>query len=300
VNLRRLTTGLVLSAVSAVAAGHDHPPQQERKQRPCAECHGDISVAFGATRMASAATGAEFLAEWQGRGRPAYCRDCHAPGGGKGLVCADCHGTGPHPYPQLQVPGVCARCHDAPGESTTRRFRESRSAHEGKDCLDCHLPGDGPGSDHRFAGSSEPGFLEDVAALRLILRTEPDGDRTAVVQVSHRAGHALPGGTTGRSVWLIVQGIDVREREVWREVVRFGWEHRPDGGWLDRTLLPDRSAVLEIPDPGRDGSERLRAELRYRFRPGPLELVDPGEVTLDLAELEIPRREREGRSDSGT
>jgi hypothetical protein len=127
--------------------------------------------------------------------------------------------------------------------------------------------------------------------VRLVLRQDPDGVRAAVIQITHRAGHALPGGTTGRSVWLVVTGFIADGAQVWREEVRFGWEHHGDKGWRDRTLPPGRPTVLELPNPGRNGATRLHAGLHYRFAPGPLTEPDPKMVTLDETELAMPDRD---------
>lgn len=237
--------------------------------------------------MADAASGTDFLAEWDKAGRPDWCGNCHAPSGGRGLVCADCHGTGPHPYPKLQAPGICARCHDAPGESTVRRFLAGPAARRGEDCLTCHLPDPAPGADHAFQGPTVPGFLDGAATVRVFLRAEESGGATAVLQIRHRAGHALPGGTTGRSVWLLARGLNGDGEEAWTETVRFGWEHHPDRGWLDRTLPPGRPAVIELPGPRRGGAVRLRAELWYRFQPGPFFKPDPRAVRLDLVQVDL-------------
>ena len=242
--------------------------------------------------MARAALGEQFRAERKKKGFPDYCQDCHAPTAGAGLVCSDCHGAGGHPYPKTSVPAVCVRCHDAAGESTVRRFRESAAARQGDDCLDCHLSGTGPAVDHRFEGPSVAGFLDGIARVRLVLREGRRGRRTLVVRTTHRAGHALPGGTTGRSVWLVVTGLRANGAEVWREEVRFGWEHHGDKGWRDRTLPPGEPAILELPNPGRNGATRLHVGLYYRFTPGPLNTPDPKMVTLDETELALPMEPR--------
>jgi len=147
--------------------------------------------------------------------------------------------------------------------------------------------GDG-GFGHRFAGPSRPGFLVGVAWLRLALRREADGSSTVLVQIRHKAGHALPGGTTGRSVWLVVEGLDSQGQTIWSERARFGWEHGLQGGWKDRTLPPGRPVTLELPDAARGGVSRVGATLWYRFSPGPLEAPDPRAVLLDRSERVIP------------
>lgn len=278
--------GTLISGTNQVPAEQSVASEQ-REGRPCIECHREIGVAFAGTRMAEAASGAAYLDEWVGRGRPAWCVRCHAPSGGKGLVCADCHGAGPHPYPKLLTPDVCARCHDAPGESTVRRFLAGPAPRRGEDCLSCHISEAPPGADHAFQGPSAPGFLEAVASLRVFLRGSATEDGVAVLQIRHRAGHALPGGTTGRSVWLLVEGIRADGTEAWKETVRYGWEHHPDRGWIDRTLPPGRSAVIELTGLRRGGAVTLSAELWYRFRPGPFLDPDPRAVRLDQVQVEL-------------
>ena len=260
---------------------------EEKENQPCAECHAGIAESFAGTRMAIAAS-ERFRRQWQDRESPDYCMNCHAPSGGEGLVCADCHGPGPHPYAKLDVPEVCARCHDAPGENTVRQFRQSPAARKGMNCLDCHLPDKKSGVDHRFEGPSVSGFLDNVAKLRLNMRLDESRGPTAVIQVSHRAGHALPGGTTGRAVWSVVKGLKADSAVAWTMSKRFGWEHHPVQGWLDRTLKPGRAAVLELDGLARGDTVRIRAELKYRFRAGPLDREDPREVGLDAVELGLP------------
>lgn len=259
-----------------------------RDGTPCVQCHASISVSFANTRMARAASGSAFVGEWNANGRAPHCMRCHAPSGGPGLVCGDCHGQGPHPYPEVQVPDACARCHDAPGENTVRRFQGSPAAVRGEDCIGCHLPVNGIGTDHAFSGPTTPGFLDQVATIRAFLRRDESGELTAVLQIAHRAGHALPGGTTGRSVWLLIQGLRDDGIEVWRETIRFGWEHHPDRGWIDRTLPPGRPATIELSNPQREGAVGLRLELWYRFRPGPLAETDPRSVRLDQQQIGLP------------
>lgn len=168
-----------------------------------------------------------------------------------------------------------------------RSFMKGPAVKRGQDCLSCHLQTDRPDRDHGFRGPSTPSFLRDVASVRLFLRKNPAGDTTTLLRVAHKAGHALPGGTTGRAVWLIVTGIADDGSEAWRESIRFGWEHHPDQGWVDRTLPAGRPMILELPNPARNQTYRLRATLWYRFRPGSFEESDPRQVRLDVAEVQL-------------
>lgn len=280
--------------LAATAALRQDVSPTERDGRPCVECHQAIVRSFTGTRMFRAASGARFLAEREAWGSPNHCLACHAPGGGAGVACADCHGSDGHPYPAVEVPRACARCHDAPGESTVRRYLESPAQRKGRDCLGCHLPGGEAAASHGFRGPFTAGFLDGVAKVRLLLRRDAGKGLVAVVRITHRAGHALPGGTTGRSVWLVATGIGKEGASVWREAFRFGWEHQEAGSgeegraWRDRTLPPGRVTVIELPDAGRDGATALRAELIYRFRPGLWGDTDREAVLLDEARLDYP------------
>lgn len=260
----------------------------DRESRPCADCHAAIVQTFATTRMAQGAGGEVFRREWMDQGAPEDCLVCHAPSGGAGLGCNDCHGRGGHPYPRLQVPDICARCHDAPGESTVRRFRERPPALQGKGCLDCHLPPGGTKAGHGFIGPSVPGFLDAVARLRLSLREDPDAGAIVLIQISHRAGHALPGGTTGRAVWLVVSGLEADDTPLWRETARFGWEQHGRDDWHDRTLPPGSHRLLEIALDDRASVRHVRAELWYRFVAGDLDTPDPRARRLDVVELDLP------------
>ncbi len=237
--------------------------------------------------MAVAAGTPDFISERGRSGKAAGCLKCHAPSGGEGVVCRDCHGDAGHPYPKLALPEACARCHDAPGELTVRSFSQSAAARRGADCLNCHLPEEGVS--HDFKGPARAGFLNGVASLRIALRRDTGGD-TVLIRVSHRAGHALPGGTTGRSVWLVVEEYGENERLLVRSIFRFGWYHDPAKGWSDRTLPPGPGKIIELPSTAAGKVSRVEAKLLYRFRPGPLGDPDPREVVLDQAVFALPPR----------
>lgn len=241
----------------------------------CADCHSRQHREFQQSRMAVAARTPAFLKEWRQQGEPTTCLDCHAPSRADGVACTDCHGTTGHPYPRVSVPVVCARCHDAPGELTLRSFRDSPAARRGEDCLACHLPGEG--FSHDFRGPGRPGFLQGIATLSIAFRREPDGD-TALLRIHHLAGHALPGGTTGRAVWLLVEQRDAGGLVVAERHYRFGWLHSPTAGWRENTLPPGVGKVVEVPL--HEAAGVIRAKLIYRFRAGGLERADPDQVVL--------------------
>lgn len=285
-----VATILSVLAGPGIATGVFPPPTAEPDS--CVDCHEREQIEFAKTRMAEAARTPSFLDEWQEKGTPSYCFGCHSPSGGNGLICVDCHPGPGHPYPKVQVPDTCARCHDAPGESTVRRFRESPAAKRGADCLDCHNTPEGERFSHLFRGPSEPGFLDGVAWLKAGLRHEIDGSVTALVQIGHRAGHALPGGTTGRSVWLVVEGAGEVNETLWKTYRRFGWEHDSNRRWIDQTLPPGRPVALEIPGVDRDGTSMIGISLWYTSAPGPYEPDNADQVLLDKVLVSFSERRR--------
>ncbi len=269
---------MLITAREAVSAETEMPES-------CVDCHQKAQAEYAHSRMAIAARTPAFLEEWQGKGKDHKCLECHAPSGQEGVVCIDCHGAGEHPYPTLEVPQVCARCHDAPGEITVRSYRDSAAARQGKDCLDCHLAAERTG--HDFRGPSRPGFLEKAARLKLSIRQDEDG-YTALIRISHRAGHALPGGTTGRAVWLVVEMIGSDGESAGKTLFRFGWHHDLGVGWRNQTLPPGPGTVLEVPLSSRYIPGSVQATLIYRFLPGGLDQPDPDQVILDRASFQLP------------
>jgi len=99
----------------------------------------------------------------------------------------------------------------------------------------------------------------------------------------------LPGGTTGRSVWLLVRELGSDGKLLKETRFRFGWLHARGAGWEDRTLPPGPGRVIEVPLSG-NRTKALQADLLYRFRPGGLEQPDPDQVLLDRAEFVVPGR----------
>ncbi len=294
--MKRLLWLIWLPALAA-ASQSQTPAPAAGEPSYCPECHRLAFASFRRSRMASAARTPDFLREWTDKGRPERCLACHAPGGGEGVECRDCHGDTGHPYPRLETPEVCAPCHDAPGELTLRSYRRSAAARRGEGCEECHLEnrgGENRDGSHDFVGPTRPGYLQDVARLHLSLRRD-DGADILLVGIRHRAGHALPGGTTGRSVWLLVESLSPQGRIVSISTRRFGWTHDPDRGWKDRTLPPGPGRVVEIPLKSGTGASSMRARLIYRFKPGPLELPDPREVELDRAGFALPAEMVESR-----
>lgn len=280
---RLICLAVIVLALLAVQEASSSEPEL---QQSCNDCHKTEQDEYDHSRMAVAAKTPTFLKEWQGKGSSPGCLDCHAPSGGDGVTCVDCHGSGDHPYPKLEIPQVCSNCHDAPGEVTVRSFLDSPAARQGKDCLDCHL--EGRPSSHDFRGPSRPGFLEGVASLKISMRRD-QGGYVALIRVGHSAGHALPGGTTGRSVWLVVEMRDRKGILTNRSRLRFGWRHDSKNDWTNRTLPAGPGKVIEVPVSAENSSGTVQATLIYRFLPGDLERSDPDQVILARARFELPR-----------
>jgi hypothetical protein len=247
----------------------------------CRPCHERQAVEFAASAMAGAAQSVDFEREQSGGDRAA-CRACHAPSADRGVTCRDCHPGDPHGERTAPTTVLCARCHDAPGESTLRAYAVSSARRSGLDCRDCHSR---QGRDHSFIGpTAHPDFLNGVARLRLQVKGAAGG--MLVAQISHRTGHRLPGGTTGRSVWLRLQGMAAGRQPTWRQDVRFGWETGVE--WQDHSIMPDKPVTIVIENAIRDGTRRVEATLVYRFKAGAVEHDDPRQVVLDKAGIDLP------------
>lgn len=259
--------------------------------KPCMECHPKQQAEFQKSAMAIAAITATFLEEWQKKGQPEACLACHSPTRSTGVTCIDCHGGGSHPYPRLRSQVVCARCHDAPGEITLRSYRNSPAYRRGDDCLTCHVGGEV--FNHDFKGPSRPGFLRGIAHITIAFRRDAAAD-TALIRIRHKAGHALPGGTTGRSVWLLVEQTDTAGRSLRQHQYRFGWLHSSATGWRENTLPPGVGKVIETRL--RSDAMGIRVKLIYRFRAGGLDRDDPDQVTLAEAVRTLSFREQQERS----
>lgn len=257
-----------------------------KKEGACEDCHAKEAEEFRRGPMASAARTQDFLGEQSKAKQPDHCLKCHAPQGGEGVACVDCHGAGNHPYARVGVPQACSQCHDAPGENTVRSFRHLRSTVPGTDCIGCHTSSNKSFS-HDFIGVSRRSFLEGVARLRSFLHREKDNAWHLTVLIRHRAGHALPGGTTGRSVWLRVTGRTRGGEIMWEKSRRFGWEYSPDSGWVDRSLPPGRTTRIQMSVPDAAGIYQIRAELVYRFKAGPLDTLDSNETELDSLNIHL-------------
>jgi hypothetical protein len=269
-SVRRATVLAILLAAGPAAADEG-----------CAACHPAAAAEFARSAMARAAATFTFLAERRHSGDDDGCFDCHAPQGGSGVACGDCHAGIHSGIERGSATAACVRCHDAPGENTVRSHAVSPAARRGEGCITCHGARRG-GFSHEFVGATGPGALAGVAVLRGSRRIDANG-ATVVFRVSHRAGHALPGGTTGRSVWLVAVGRNRDRKEVWRETARFGWERDDTGNWRDRTLWPGKNAIVEFGRADRQGADEVEAWLVYRFRPGLLDDPDSDEVILDRA-----------------
>ena len=119
-----------------------------------------------------------------------------------------------------RLAGPTSAARDAPGEVAVATFRHAPAAARGVDCLDCHAATDR--TDHRFPGPrTAPAMLEGAALLEMHLRRRDDGWHL-LVRISNRAGHAIPGGTTGRALWLEVCGRTADGAETGCRHRRFG------------------------------------------------------------------------------
>ncbi len=250
-------------------------------QPDCVACHLDHARDYAGSAMAGSAADHAFQLEWAQSGRQEGCLECHAPDGGAGVGCRHCHVAG-HGARSVGSPVACGRCHQQAFENTLARFREYRARGGERSCLDCHAGG-AAGTGHGFTGPSSEAFLEGVVRLTTTFR-RADSGLVAVIGISHRAGHGLPGGTAGRAVELNVRGRDARGELVWTVSRRFGWQ-QDAGRWLDKSLPPLHITYVETPV---GGAARIHTSLRYRRMPYGHEQYDEKSVLLAETGRHVP------------
>lgn len=243
----------------------------------CVACHVQQQASYARSQMAQAASTAGFLQEWQDNQFANSCLNCHSPSRTGGVVCADCHGADVHNANADVEIAVCARCHDAPGENTLRSYRTSPAASRGIHCASCHL--DVKRSGHEFIGPSSAGFMRDVMKLRLSVKKQ-HAALNALVQIRHSAGHALPGGSTGRAVWLLFAAYDEHCHLIHSEHARFGWLYAADGAMQDYSLPAGKSTVVEFSVAQPEKVAAVRVSMLYRFVAGTLEIRDARQILL--------------------
>ena len=244
----------------------------------CVRCHAQAVQSYQHSQMARAASTPGFVKEWQQNDHAEYCLECHSPSKTQGIVCQDCHAQDLHTVKSVIDETLCAQCHHASGENTFRTFIQSPAARQGAGCISCHLNFEKTG--HEFIGPSTVGFMQGVASLRLSIRKQQD-ELMAIVQIRHTAGHALPGGTTGRSVWVVVEPYDQDCRLISSSHARFGWMRTMKNHMLDNSLAPGKTEVLEFPFPALEKVAGIRARMWYRFVPGALINEDNKQILLD-------------------
>ncbi len=244
----------------------------------CIDCHQDAVQSYQRSQMARAASTPDFMREWQQNGRAEKCLDCHSPSRTQGIMCQDCHAQDLHTVKSVIDETLCAQCHHASGENTFRTYIHSPAGKQGISCVSCHLNFEQTG--HEFIGPSTAGFLQGVASLRLSIRKQQD-ELSAIVQIRHTAGHALPGGTTGRSVWVVFESYDEDCRVIASSYARFGWMQSIKPHMIDNSLAPGKTALLEFPVSALEKVAAIRVRMLYRFVPGALNNEDDKQVLLD-------------------
>jgi hypothetical protein len=200
-----------------------------------------------------------------------YHKTVYAPLVESSDFCVACHGQ----LSNLNGLTVC---------DTTRAWRESRYAKEGKTCQSCHMPSltgaaaTGPGApadapknrprhSHVFRGpNGDPTILATAATVEQQVKRDPNGELRIQVKVTNSGtGHDMPSGLPDRLISLKVTGKDAAGKVVWENwkddvykedrMAAFGlFGFNPMGGEvppmgasrLDKlTLLPDESRTLQ-------------------------------------------------------
>tara|TARA_R110002167_G_scaffold213760_8_gene418387 strand:+ start:527 stop:1372 length:846 start_codon:yes stop_codon:yes gene_type:complete len=226
--LNSLLIMLLLAPVmaSATAAAPDNAKSD------CAQCHPFEVQTYQQSAMSRAAQTTSFKAQWQNAGHLDTCLDCHAPSNNQGVNCNDCHGESIHLNQATMDSNVCARCHDAALENTYRHYRRRPTALSEARCIDCHMRPSPLGVDHYFRGLDSPDLLAEAVTLRWLI---PDTrEPTIQLFIKNQTAHAIPGGTSGRALWLLIKS----HRVDWRALQRFGWLQTEQKLWVDHSLPP--------------------------------------------------------------
>lgn len=203
----------------------------------CEQCHPFETQTFRLSAMSRAAQTTGFLTEWQRENKNTACLDCHAPSSEKGLGCIDCHGSESHVSEPRRQEGICARCHNAPLENTYRHFETRPISLVEKRCIDCHIRPSPSGVDHQFPGINDYTLRQSSIFLRWIIhKGEP---LTIDILLQNRTAHAIPGGTSGRALWLVIR----YQENAWMPLRRFGWFQDKDRRWFDFSFTTGTSQL---------------------------------------------------------
>ena len=143
----------------------------------CQVCHEDNYDEWEGTAHSNAFTDEAFQSEWQSKGSPSECLECHTTGfdaasgeyAFEGVTCESCHEAGLTMTVNTS-PELCGSCHT--GEYGKERFEEFLSgihSNSGVTCADCHMYDDS----HRFEVESKACATchteDDIHDRRLIL-----------------------------------------------------------------------------------------------------------------------------------
>ena len=230
----------------------------------CVDCHPRETASYRQSAMAQATFSSAYQLEQQQQGDPSRCLVCHGPTASSGVTCSDCH-EAPHQHRSAAAYGesVCGRCHDAPLENTLRHYRVYRVNHPETLCQDCHLPNIRVG-DHRFMGVGSE-LLRGRAVRGSGLIDRAAGKLRLVID--NLSGHGIPGGTSGRSLWLVAYTAAGPV-----PLHRWGWLQDRQGAWLDHGLPPGETRwQLHWPEAAADGHLGLWLQTRagdFSYRPG--------------------------------
>ncbi len=241
------------------------PPDNDKSN--CAQCHPFEVKTFHQSAMSRAAQTANFKEQWQDADNAIACLDCHAPSSAHGVTCNDCHGESIH----LKVTAtmdtdVCARCHDAPLENTYRHYRSRPAALAKANCIDCHMRPSDLGIDHNFRGPDSPDLLSKAVTLRWLVQEA--GDPSIYLIIKNRTAHAIPGGTSGRSLWLLIKN----QSGEWQPMQRFGWLQTERKYWIDYSLPPGVNRLrFQIPEEGLS-IDQPKLALWLQIAPGKLQI----------------------------
>lgn len=140
---------LMVVTFALTTAANPARAQSSRTELNCTICHQAFQESWQAGAHGMATTDPAFRTEWEAKGKPGECLECHVTGydpltntwQADGITCQACHGPFPEFHPAEPMPAdrsaqLCGQCH------SQAFFEWQVSAHrqQGLDCAGCHDP----------------------------------------------------------------------------------------------------------------------------------------------------------------
>jgi hypothetical protein len=227
----------------------------------CIDCHAPRPVF-------ETGIGQRVLMRMERRPEGVDCITCHqlpakpdgTDGGMAGTTTSTTAACRPVARLELSRPDFCAGCHNQ--HKTVDQWRESEWAHEGADCLTCHMPvreGDTTRArSHRFPGGDDLAMLQSAVELR----GARSGDGWTIEIENVGAGHAFPTDERSRTSDVFWRPLPAEGGEAgrWRHLHRIRDPYRDEVDivstllhagetrtlTLDASVAPEATGAVEV------------------------------------------------------